>query len=78
MISNFGQRYSQLVAAAFKKLRSNGALCATKTVSFSDPKNSRRMGKTSWIRGAEKTISSVMPVSAVINEGIGDSGFTKV
>ena len=78
MTGYFGQICSCLCAAAFRKLKSNGALCATNTVSSAGPRNSRSVGKISAILGDEKTISSVMPVRSVMNGGIEFPGFMKL
>ena len=40
--------------------------------------NSSSDGRTSSIGGAGRTIASVMPVSTVMNGGIGTPGFTSV
>ena len=40
--------------------------------------NSRSAGSTSSMPGAGRTIASVMPVSTVMNGGIGTPGFTSV
>ena len=54
---------------------SKGALWATRT----DPRaNSRKAGSAVWIRGAVRTIESVMPVSTAMNAGIGAPGLTSV
>ena len=50
---------------------SNGALWATNTAPV---RNSSRPGSTSSIGGAGATIASVMPVSTVMNGGIGRAG----
>ena len=55
-----------------------GERWATKTVEFSLPRNSNRRGSTDSILGASMSISSVMPVSSVINGGSCVPGFTKV
>jgi hypothetical protein len=68
-----GQSMPLSAQAAVRKPRSNGALCATMTLPRA---NSMNRGSTSPIGGAPATISSVMPVSAVMSDGIGVPGLT--
>ena len=42
------------------------------------PMNSRNVGRASAIRGASTTIACVIPVSTVMNGGIGAPGLTRV
>ena len=57
---------------------SKGALCATRKVELSDPRNSKKEGRTSSIFGASQTIASVIPVRTVMNGGISLPGLTSV
>ena len=50
-------------------------MCATHTASRA---NSRKAGSTDSIIGAGATIASLMPVSTVMNGGIGEPGLTSV
>ena len=54
---------------------SNRMLWPTMTAS---PMNSRNVGSASSMRGASTTIALVMPVSTVMNGGIGAPGLTSV
>ncbi len=54
---------------------SYGALCATNTLSA---RKSSSIGTAAASRGASATIEEVMPVSTVMNAGMGCSGSTNV
>jgi len=69
--------YPKAFAFCFKNPTSKFALCATITVSFWSPKNSKTFGKILSIVSASFTISSVIFVTSDTLSGICLSGFTK-
>ena len=73
----FGHVFELDFAAALTKARSKGAFWATKTVS-SPPTKSIRDEITSEIGGELLTVSSSIPVNAVMYGGIGWPGLTNV
>ncbi len=71
----FGHTYPCRTQAALRKPVSNGALWATNTVPV---RNSSSPGNASSIGGAGMTMASVIPVSTVMNGGIGPPGLIRV
>ena len=70
-----GQGVLVAAAAALRKEMSKRALWATRTAS---PANSRKLGSTDSIRGAEATMALVMPVKALMTGGMGTRGLTRL
>ncbi len=62
-------------AAALRNPMSKPALCATRTLPAA---NSRKAGSALSMRGASRTIESVMPVRTEMNAGMGSAGLTRV
>ena len=58
-------------AAALRNPMSKPALCATRTLPAA---NSRKAGSALSMRGASRTMESVMPVRTEMNAGMGSPG----
>ena len=70
-----GQGVPVRAAAALRKPMSKPALWATSTLPAA---NSRKAGSAVSMRGASRTMPSVMPVSTEMKAGIGSPGLTRV
>src|SRR6185437_16297573 len=68
-----GHSRTTLVQAAVRNFRSNGALCAARTLPSA---NLSRPGSTAATGGADASIWSLIPVSSVIAGGTGVPGLT--